>query len=235
MTRTLVVAHRGGRWAGLAGEQTVAHFERAIAAGADLVEVDLRRTADGHIVCHHDPDLGGRPVAATTLLDLRAAATQAGFALATLADLLAVAAGRVGLDLEVKAGGFEAQLAAQVRAACDPARVVFKSFDDATVRRLSTAAPWARAGLLLGVERPSMGPLTRLGELFPAPRLLAAGARFVSPHHRLLRLGFVARMRALGVPIWVWTVNEPPLMAALLGVADAIITDDPERCVALRG
>src|SRR6478736_4409350 len=61
----LVLAHRGARR--VAPENTLDAFALAIAMGADGVELDVRRTADGALVLHHDPAvLGGDLIAATT-------------------------------------------------------------------------------------------------------------------------------------------------------------------------
>jgi glycerophosphoryl diester phosphodiesterase len=48
-------AHRGGR--GLAPENTLAGFERAIALGVTTIEMDLAVTSDGVLVVAHDPYL----------------------------------------------------------------------------------------------------------------------------------------------------------------------------------
>jgi len=49
---TWVMAHRGGR--GLRPENTLAAFEHAAALGVDVLEMDVRATADGEIVVIHD-------------------------------------------------------------------------------------------------------------------------------------------------------------------------------------
>ena len=48
----LVLGHRGAP--GLAQENTIAAFVAAARLGADGVELDVRRTADGALVVHHD-------------------------------------------------------------------------------------------------------------------------------------------------------------------------------------
>jgi glycerophosphoryl diester phosphodiesterase len=53
--RPLVVAHRGASIE--APENTIEAFERAVDAGADAVEFDVRITADGSAVVMHDPDV----------------------------------------------------------------------------------------------------------------------------------------------------------------------------------
>jgi glycerophosphoryl diester phosphodiesterase len=50
-----VVAHRGA--SDELAEHTLAAYLRAIEAGADGLECDVRLTADGHLVCFHDRDL----------------------------------------------------------------------------------------------------------------------------------------------------------------------------------
>lgn len=233
--RPLVVAHRGGSYADIAGEQTTAHFERAVSVGADFIEVDLRETADRRIVCVHDADHHGLPVAEATWSALVEASRAAGApAPALLAELMEVARGRLRLDLEIKAAGFEDRLLAQVRAGLGPGDAIYKSFDDGVVRRLKDLAPGCVAGLLLGVGSPRLGPLTRATELFPEWRAKRCRADFVSPHYRLLRFGFVPRMRRLGLPVLVWTVNAPDHIEHLLSTVDGIVTDRPELALRLR-
>jgi|RhiMethySRZTD1v2_1073278.scaffolds.fasta_scaffold582091_2 glycerophosphoryl diester phosphodiesterase len=53
MSSVIGFAHRGARLE--APENTIAAFARALAAGASGLETDVWRTADGEIVCAHDP------------------------------------------------------------------------------------------------------------------------------------------------------------------------------------
>ncbi|MBM3696502.1 MAG: glycerophosphoryl diester phosphodiesterase, partial [Actinobacteria bacterium] len=55
--RPWVIAHRGASAA--FPENTLAAFRAAAALGADAVELDVRRTADGHPVVHHDAVVPG--------------------------------------------------------------------------------------------------------------------------------------------------------------------------------
>ncbi|MCB0902106.1 MAG: glycerophosphodiester phosphodiesterase, partial [Actinobacteria bacterium] len=67
----LVVAHRGS--SKVHPEHTFAGYEQAIAEGADLLECDVRLTADGHLVCVHDRRIDrtsdGRGVVSAKTLD----------------------------------------------------------------------------------------------------------------------------------------------------------------------
>lgn len=68
----------------------------------------------------------------------------------------------------------------------------------------------------------------------PATRLAAAartaGATVLSPHHSLVTPALIDGARAEGLPVTVWTVNDPGEMGRLIELgADAIVTDYPDR------
>ncbi len=72
--RPLVIAHRGG--AGIFPENTLAAFRGADELGAEILELDVRRTADGELVVIHDETVdrttdGSGPVAGFTLEELK--------------------------------------------------------------------------------------------------------------------------------------------------------------------
>jgi glycerophosphoryl diester phosphodiesterase len=74
-SRPLLVAHRGA--SALAPENTLAALRRAAADGADLIELDVTLSCDGHVVVIHDWHLcrttdGCGPVAWKTLAELKA-------------------------------------------------------------------------------------------------------------------------------------------------------------------
>ena len=64
-----VVAHRGYRDDKTPGN-TMASFERGIAAGATNLEFDVRRLGDGELVVHHDPGVGLTPLVSMTRAEL---------------------------------------------------------------------------------------------------------------------------------------------------------------------
>lgn len=105
MTRKIfAVAHRGysSRWP----ENTVSGALAAIRAGADLVEADVRLSADGTLFCFHDPDLSrltGEPDRIEACSDERLRSVRYdGESPAAFAEIIDTTTGRSGLLVDVK-------------------------------------------------------------------------------------------------------------------------------------
>jgi glycerophosphoryl diester phosphodiesterase len=217
---TRVFAHRGVHDRG-AVENTVAAFEAAVAAGADGVEFDVRRTADGALVVHHDAALDdGRSISSLVVADLDASVP-------LLAEVVA-ACGALAMNVEIKndpaepgfdpTGGFAAQVVAELEELCDDADVIISSFDVATLDAVRGADGDVAIGLLLG-----------WGADVEAACAVAADAGFTHLHPFVgdVDAAAVARCRAMGLGICVWTVDTPADLERMkaLGV-DVVITDD---------
>jgi glycerophosphoryl diester phosphodiesterase len=210
MRTPLIIGHRGyaARFAG----NSVAGVRAAFAAGADGVEVDVRRSADGTWVCHHDRSRAARPVRSWTDAALRRDGVP------TLTAVAAVVPADGVLFIEVKplperdlAEGLPA-LAALVRPRASTTRVISSS-----------------AGVLRAVRR--VVPAIAVSLVFDAiPATLPEDAE-LSPFHRL-----VEKLLPTGLPLHPWTVNRPARMRELarLGVA-SITTNDPGLAVEVFG
>jgi glycerophosphoryl diester phosphodiesterase len=220
-TPGLVIAHRGA-W-DPAPQNSLAAYERAIAAGADGIELDVRRTADGRLVAVHDPRVGMRAVARLDHAELRArlADGQA----PELAEVLAAVRGRIGVDVELKEDGYVAEAMAVVARHLLPADYVVTSFLDEVLPQVRAAVPQARTGLLIASGRATR----RLSR-----RVADTGVDFVAPHLGIARAGLLAWAAARGLPAWVWTVNDPRILRSLLcdPRVEAVITDRAADAVA---
>src|SRR5512138_3758757 len=110
----LVIAHRGA--SAYAPENTLAAFELAARQGADMLELDVQRSADGVLVVFHDDtterwDGQKRLAAACTLAELRALDI-GGERVATLAETCAFAREHsMRMNVELKGAGFGADVA----------------------------------------------------------------------------------------------------------------------------
>lgn len=232
-----VVAHRGASHEH--PEHTMAAYRQAIEDGADSLECDVRLTADRKLVCVHDRRVertsdGRGVVSELTYEELRAldfgawkGAAHAGARVLLFEDLLreALAAPRpVGLAVETKhpsrAGGrLEAELVRMLReyGLADGAtgRVEVMSFSRTALTRMHRLAP----GL------PTVFLIERTVRPVRPPYATHAG-----PGIDLVRRdpGLVARLKAKGLSVRVWTVDEAEdvELCVRLGV-DTIITNRP--------
>ncbi|HEX4107219.1 MAG TPA: glycerophosphodiester phosphodiesterase [Solirubrobacteraceae bacterium] len=231
----LIVAHRGA-WSHAQGrpQNSLAAFAHAVALGCEMVEFDVRRTADGELVAVHDELIGGVAVGAQTARELT---ERMGRRPDALADVLHYARGHIALDMELKEPGYVEQVLAAVSEARFPAeRMIVTSFLDDVLAEVRERAPALRTGLLLGTAHPSPHLRTRLSELSPETRARECGATYIAPHLALARLGAVRRGTAAGFPALVWTVNRAAELRTLLADSRVagVITDAPERALALR-
>jgi glycerophosphoryl diester phosphodiesterase len=213
--------------AGASGEQVLGleHYEAAVASGTEFVEIDVRRTADGVLVLHHDPAVRGRQINATASARLSN--------LPRVTDVLELARGRVRLHVDIKDADIEEPL---LELLGDAGGFIVTSLEDDVVARVKALRPDVLVGLSLGRDHPAQRLRTRLSELRPLPRAERCGADFLAAHHRLARLGVLRQAAAQGLPVFVWTVNDRAGLIRLLGDprATGIVTDLPNLAVALR-
>jgi glycerophosphoryl diester phosphodiesterase len=223
-----VLGHRGSRLPG--PENTVEAVDAALRAGADGVEVDIRRTSDGVLVCVHDPRLRGRAVIRRTAAEL------AERGVPPLTDVLEATAGRGRLVIEVKnqpgQPDFDAPRERTAHALTallaerDRDGIVVSSFDWFAVEAVRDAGIGVRTAFLTP-------PRVTVG----AGIAYAHDAGHAELHaHTSAVLGVrraVDRVHAAGMTLAVWTVKSLDVALRLRdqGV-DAVICDDPAAVVA---
>jgi glycerophosphoryl diester phosphodiesterase len=254
-TAPSVIAHRGGR--GLWPENTLFAFRRAVELGADVLEMDIRRSADGELVVLHDETVdrttdGSGPVATLALARLKA--LDAGYRWSpdggrtyphrgrglTVPSLREVfgALPQARMNLEIKARGPELSepLCRLIREHRMEHRIVVASFGQEAMDVFRAACPDVATSATAEEAR----RFFRLTALFLDP-LFAPRAEALQVPERLgsievLTPRFVRAARRLNLKIDVWTVNEPEDMKRLIGVpVDGIMTDYPDRLLRLLG
>lgn len=237
----LVISHR--TQGGTMPENTIVGVEAAIAAGADGIEIDVRATADGVVVLHHDATLerttgDPREVSAVTLDDLQAVRVQPLHQVRepqpvpTLAEALHTIGGRAILVIEIKQAGIEAQVASVVREANAEGWCWIWTFDPGVGIACRQVMPDVPVGL-----NTAPGILERFGYPDePIAICVRHGFAAVSWNHRSVDEALVTRAQRRGLATYCWTVDEPEDIrrVAEAGV-DAICTDFPDRVDAVLG
>jgi glycerophosphoryl diester phosphodiesterase len=114
--RVSLVGHRGA--AACAPENTLVSFREGLIQGADIIELDVQLSADGHVVAFHDDQLDRTtddfgPLVKRTLAELKALDAGswfdprfAGESIPTLDEVLVWANGKVPLFIELKYGAY---------------------------------------------------------------------------------------------------------------------------------
>lgn len=217
-----VIAHRGASAA--APENTIAAFELARALGADWVELDARRTADGAVVVHHDDTLAdGRVIVELARRDLPA----------PVCDLTAAldACAPMGVNIEIKNWpddrDFDPTFAVADfvveevgRRRCQDA-VLVSCFHRPTLDHVHTLDPTIpTAWLHHVVDRP-------WAEV--AGDVAAGGHDALHPWDGVVDQPLIEEARAHGLAVNVWTVDDPDRMAELVALGvDGICTNVPD-------
>ena len=209
---TWVIAHRGA--SADERENTIPAFERAIALGADYVEIDVQASKDGALVVFHDLDLDRLtplrgPLRRRTLAELRE------HGIPTLDDVLDVTRGRIGVMAELRSA------------------YLFRRHDlvGRTVARLGDD------DLLLSFSRRTLQEALRLRPTLRVLQHVGYGVSVGSASRYAWAVGFhdprvttrgIARARCLGLETTVYTVNDARRMRALaaMGVS-GIFSDRP--------
>lgn len=225
----LTIAHRGA--AGTRPENTLAAFGKAIEDGADWLELDVQESGDGQVIVVHDSDFMKTSGVAAKVWDVTAAEladidigswfdpAYTDQRTPLLSDVLALAKGRAKVLIELKYYGHDERLEQRVAEVVEAAdmvdQIAVMSLKREGIEKMAALRPGWKRGLLLTA---AIGDITRLDVDFLAINALAATPPFV------------AHARLVGMPIMVWTVDEPEQISQMIsrGVA-GIITDYPDR------
>ncbi|HEY9647270.1 MAG TPA: glycerophosphodiester phosphodiesterase [Chroococcidiopsis sp.] len=226
MHRPLVIAHRGA--SAYEPENTMAAFRRAIALGADMIELDVRRSQDGVLVIHHDADLEGQAIATLTWNEIQAIAPQ----VPTLDAVIALCKGKILLDVELKETGYEPEVTQCLLRQLPIEAFVVTSFNASTVEWIKLHSPAIATGYL--IETSTVEPFSTPEDWIA--KTLQLGADFIAPDWQMVDGAFAQAAQLCELPLWVWTVNDEVPMAHLLQLDPiaAIITNYPDRGLRLR-
>ncbi len=243
----IVVAHRGA--SATYPENTLPSFRGAVQAGADVVELDVRLSADNVLVIMHDLDVsattdGSGFVHSLTLDEVKRLDASGGrgprVEVPTLREALALLSRRAGIDIEIKNLPGEPSFDSPREAAAEEVVrllhetrfegiVLVSSFNWLSIERIRELDPEIPTGFLTTATIDPWAALVyarSAGHAFvlpQAPAVFEAGANFVKAAH------------ADGVLVGTWTVDDPEAIERLFEMGiDAIATNDPAMAVPIR-
>lgn len=228
-----VIGHRGSCLD--RPENTLASYRRAIEAGATVVEIDVRTTRDGSLVCLHDASLerttnGKGVVGEKTLAELKQLDAGSWFnpkfkdeRVPTVREVLALCKGRADVMLDLKETGqpYVEKILAEVRRHGEPKRIVVGVRSVEQARQFRKLLPEARQIALVPTQADIEAfaaagvPVIRLWPQWLADRAL------------------VPRVRKLGLGLHLGTGKgtQEEVLPLLAHEPESLSSDDPAQLV----
>jgi len=206
--------------------------------GVEYVEFDIRRSADGLFVVHHDERIGrsGPRIAELNHAELCAGA---GYEVPTMVNVLALLAPCSIAHLDIKDTGHEVDAVKIALDAVGPDAFVASTAGDHSIAAIRALEPKVQTALSLGQRlrghtRPRARPRPR--EDCSIRRMVHSGCRWVIINHLLVTGGLLRNCTARGIGVMVWTVNDPRRVRKYLtdNRIDVVITDRPELALSIR-
>lgn len=199
----------------------------AVRHGARIVEVDVRQSRDGILLCHHDASIEGLG----TIADVDLADVDVFTLEQFLDDLDAEDPARtVVIHYDLKATGYELPAVDAVVARGRPLFVT--TGEQTSVALLRRARPDVDTYLTIGSSVAGMGTLEairhRLGELFPTRTLARLDPQGIAIHHQLCWWRTRRWCAKHGLAVVVWTVDaDDALERWLRRPVDVVTTNRP--------
>lgn len=226
MLRPLVIAHRGDSSRAL--ENSIEAVRLALSLGVDMIEVDVRKSRDNRLYLMHDKETG-RTAEGNIDIEQAESGVIAGLRLKngepvpTLSDVLALVAGKAGLNIEIKSDGAGALCAAHLAGSGYRGPLLCSSFQEREVIDARRVLPsLATAGIF---------------DSFSAPEVKAYRAKgygIISLKRKTISEELVASCHEQKIKVYVWTVDDVAEMKKFIswGV-DGIYTNTPAELKAV--
>ena len=235
-----IIAHRGASHD--APENTLASFRLGWEQQADAGELDIHLTQDGRILVIHDGNTKrtaglDAAVSSQTLEELRKLDAGSwkgtrwkGEPLPTLSEVLAIVPAGKRLFIEIKCGPEVLPELERVLAACDqkPEQLVLIGFSYATMQKAKQRFPQLAVYWIVSYgadkktgKHPDLQDLIQKAQ---AARFDGLDLHFDFP----IDAAFVSQVKAAGLRLYVWTVDDVAVAAKLVAAGvDGLTTNRP--------
>jgi len=205
-----LISHRGGK--GFGPENTLQSLQAALDFGVEMVETDVRMTADGIPVIQHSPFIGLHLLSRMDIAEIAAKAPE----IPALHGFLDLAASRCAVNLEIKKCEIGV-LAEAIDTASFAYPVLVSSFDADFLQDFVKTGSKAELGLLSQYE------LATERMLKEAER---CGATTLLPVSFAIKRALVDAAHEAGLKVITWTVNSTELLIEMvMAGVDGVITD----------
>lgn len=235
-----VLGHRG---MGIGeGENSLLSLVRAVQIGADGIETDVRLTADNVIVLSHDEDLKRTlgvdvKVKEHTFKELKKMKLISDEKLCTLENMYLELPEDTLINIEIKDPEAAKFLVPLVKSFGALDRTIFSSFIHECLLEIKAAYPAAKIGLLIGEEAKNKDPKKYFTEklLKYKPYSLHLPVQTFDYIDLETGIKLIKQLKASGIKIAFWTIDDPMLMLKIKGITDFAITDNVNGIISVTG
>lgn len=250
-----VIANRGG--GGLWPENTLYAFEQATAMGVDILEMDVRSSADGQLVLIHDSSVerttnGIGPVEQLTLAELQVLDAayhwsddggqtyryrDHGITVPTIAEVFsALPEARMNIEMKTAQPALATTLCALIHKHELPEQVLVASFGQIALQQFREVCPGVATSASDEEARVFfMLNLTFLGPIY-SPGFHALQVPEQRNWIRVITPGFVRAAHGRGLEVYVSTINEESDLQHMLEIGvDGIVSNYPDQLLSAFG
>ena len=250
-----VIANRGA--GGLWPENTLYAFEQATAMGVDILEMDVRRSADGQLVLIHDSSVerttnGIGPVGQLTLAELQALDAayhwsddggqtyryrDQGITVPTIPEVFrTLPESRMNIEMKTAQPALATTLCALIHKHELPEQVLVSSFSQIALQQFREVCPGvATSASDEEVKVFFILNLTFLGPIY-SPVFHALQVPEQRDWIRVITPGFVRTAHGRGLAVFVSTMNEQIDLQHMLEIGvDGVVSNDPDQLLLALG
>lgn len=221
MPTPLVIAHRGDSSRAL--ENSIEAVRLALSIPVDMVEIDVQKSRDNQLYVMHDEDTGRTAdrninIEQSVSEEIAQVRLKNGEPVPRLADVLALVAGKAGLNIEVKNDNAGALCAAHLFGAGYKGQLLISSFKEREVldvRRVMPSVPVAGIFDDFGVR--------------DVNAYKAKGYGVISLRRKIVTRELIDACHEKKIKVYVWTVDEEDEMKKFMewGV-DGMYSNKPD-------
>lgn len=236
--QTKIIAHRG--FSGMAPENTLIAFQKAIESKADYIELDVRKTKNDTLVVIHDTSLdrtssdGIKGIVAelnySELSDIKVGYPSKfndqfiDEKIPTLREVLQLTKGKIKVCIEIKVQGIEAEVLKIVNDLEVSNEIIIFSFYLPVITKIKQLDKNILTLLLINKADSS---------IFEDDKRFEWSAIGVG-YGTTVTKEFIESAHKNGIEVWKWTVNDKDKMVKLIDLGiDGIITNYPDKAIGI--
>jgi len=221
MPNPLIIAHRGDSSRAL--ENSLAAFRLALSLPVDMIEFDIRKSRDNELYVMHDKETGRTAESNINIErslsdDIARIRLKNGEPIPKLNDVLALVAGKAGLNIEIKSEGAGALTAAHIVGTGYQGRLMISSFKEHEIIDAKRVMPNVPVAGIFDAFAPS-----------EVSAYWAKGYRVISLSRKTVSKELITSCHSRNIEVYVWTVdNEKEAQQLISWGVDGLYSNEPE-------